>query len=221
MSVQVKESLPTATPENHVPLKSGDYQIHFYLEEARALLPKNADNTVDPIVNITVFGKKKYTKKLNDIGSTSGIYWGEHFFWTAKHKEKEEIENERILIEVKDHRYVISDSLIGSYEMDLTYVYFQKQHALIHKWIVLANSRSKEFQSVRGYLKFGVSVLSVGDEQVDLTIPELGNVKDTDLLLPPQIQTESAQLKIRVLKGEGFPKLDLTGTMDGYIEADF
>ena len=76
-------------------------------------MAKSHDDTVDPIVNITVFGKKKYTKKLNDIGSTSGVYWGEHFFWTAKHKEKEEIENERILIEVKDHRYVISVRVLG------------------------------------------------------------------------------------------------------------
>lgn len=184
-------------------------------------MAKKEGDTVDPIVNITVFGKKKFTKKLDDIGGTASLYWGEHFFWNAKNKDKEEIENERILIEVKDHRYIISDSLIGTYEMDLTYVYFQEKHALIHKWICLANSESKQFQSVRGYLKFGVSVIAVGDEQVDLTIPEIGETKDTDLLLPPQIQTEAAQLIVRCVKAEGLPVLDTVGTIDGYMQADF
>ena len=73
--------------------------------------------------------------------------------------------------------------------MDLTYVYFQKKHALVHNWICLANSEKKDFQAVRGYLKFGVSVLAVGDEQVDLAVKEENEGKDSDLLLPPQIQT--------------------------------
>ena len=52
-------------------------------------------------------------------------------------------------------------------------------------------------------------------------IPEIGESKDTDLLLPPQIQTESAQLIIRVVKAEGLPVLDTIGTIDAYAEADF
>ena len=87
-------------------------------------MAKEEQDTVDPIVNITVFGKKKYTKALDDIGGTAAVYWGQHFFWTENNLEKEDIENARILIEVKDHRFMLKDSLIGSYEMDLTYVYF-------------------------------------------------------------------------------------------------
>jgi len=37
---------------------------------------ENIGDTVDPIVNITVFGKKKYTKKLDDIGGTAALHWG-------------------------------------------------------------------------------------------------------------------------------------------------
>ena len=85
---------------------------------------ENIGDTVDPIVNITVFGKKKYTKKLDDIGGTAALHWGQHFFWTAKNMDKEDIEAARIQIDVKDHRYLLSDNLIGNYEMDLTYVYF-------------------------------------------------------------------------------------------------
>jgi len=105
-------------------MKRGDYAVHVFLEEARNLSAKEEDDTVDPIVNISVFGKKKYTKAKDDVGGSAAIYWGQHFFWTALNLEKEEVENARILIEVKDHNMLVKDSLIGSYEMDLAYVYF-------------------------------------------------------------------------------------------------
>jgi hypothetical protein len=119
--VEVAEA---AKSPQQVPLKKGDYQIHFFLEEGRSIMAKEEGDTVDPIVTITAFGKKKYTKKLDDVGGTAAVYWGEHFFFDAKNLEIEDVENARILIEVKDHRYLLKDSLIGNYEMDLTYVYF-------------------------------------------------------------------------------------------------
>jgi hypothetical protein len=65
-------------------------------------------------------------------------------------------------------------------------------------------------------------VIAEGDEQVDLTIKELSDAKDSDLLLPPQIQTQSCQLKIRCVKAEGLPKMDdYGGTCDAYVKADF
>ncbi len=69
--------------QKQVPLKKGDYQIHFYLEEGRSLLPKSEGDTVDPIVTISCFGKKKYTKKVDDVGGSAAVYWGEHFFFEA------------------------------------------------------------------------------------------------------------------------------------------
>ena len=67
-----------------------------------------------------------------------------------------------------------------------------------------------------------MSVLAVGDEQVDLAIKEKGEMTDSDLLLPPQIQTEACQMVIRCVKGEGLPKLDSgSGTCDPYVMAIF
>ena len=129
-------------------------------------------DTVDPIVSIKAFGKTKATKAKDDVGGTAAIYYGEHFFFDGKKMEVEDVETAKILIEVRDHRFLLSNSLVGSYEMDLTYVYYQDKHALIHKWIALSNAESEEFQEIRGYLKFGVSVLGEGDEQVDLAIKE-------------------------------------------------
>ena len=102
-------------------------------------------DTCDPIVEVRVFNKKKFTKAKDDVGGTAAVYWGDHFFFTGKQMEIEDVENTRILIEVRDHRFLLSDSLIGNYEMDLTYVYYQENHALVHKWICLSNSESDEF----------------------------------------------------------------------------
>jgi hypothetical protein len=68
-------------------------------------------------------------------------------------------------------------------------------------------------------------VLTEGDEQVDLTIKEEKETQDTDLLLPPQIQTKSCQMRVVFLKAEGLPKLDDAmigkGTCDPFVEVDF
>ena len=216
------QSTTSTKPTQKVEIKRGDYQVHFFLEEARSLMPKEEGDTVDPIVGIKCFGKTKYTKAMDDIGGTAAVYWGQHFFFNATNLDRQTVENSRIQIEVKDHRFLIKDAMIGNYEMDLSYVYFQPGHSIVHNWIVLANSEEEDFQSVRGYLKFGCSVLAEGDEQVDLTIPEKNESGDSDLILPPQITTQQCQLIIRAVKAEGLPKMDeFGGTCDAMLEADF
>jgi hypothetical protein len=128
--LNMAEKVPAEKPESDskqptkVAVKRGDYQVHIFLEEARSLIPKEEGDTVDPIISITCLGKKKYTKPKDDVGGTAAVYWGDHFFFTGKNLEPEDVENERILIEVKDHRFMLSDSLIGNYEMDLSYIYY-------------------------------------------------------------------------------------------------
>jgi hypothetical protein len=99
-----------------------------------------------------------------DVGSASAVHWGEHFFFTANNLTIEDVETAKITIELKNHNMLLSNNLVGGYEMDLTYVYSQPNHALIHKWIAVSNSEAKDFQACRGYLKFGVSVLAEGDK---------------------------------------------------------
>jgi hypothetical protein len=46
-------------------------------------------------------------------------------------------------------------------------------------------------------------------------------MKDSDLLLPPHIQTESCQLLIKVIKAEGLPEMDWFGSTDAFLEVEF
>ena len=63
-------------------------------------------------------------------------------------------------------------SLVGSYELDFTYVYFQNSHSIIHKWIALCNPESGDFQTIRGHIKVGICIQGEGDPDVDLTAHE-------------------------------------------------
>lgn len=54
--------------------------------------------------------------------------------------------------------------MIGAYDFDLAYIYFMKQHALLHRWLALSNPSSENFNEVTGYLKLSISVNATGDE---------------------------------------------------------
>lgn len=56
------------------------------------------------------------------------------------------------------------DAVIGAYDFDLTYIYFMKDHALMHKWLALSNPQSPNFNEVTGYLKISISIAGTGDE---------------------------------------------------------
>lgn len=74
---------------------------------------------------------------------------------------------------MRNHRAVLADSIIGVFDMDLMYIYGMNNHCLKHTWIALYNPNSKNFETVRGYLKISISVLHEEDENVDLTINTL------------------------------------------------
>jgi hypothetical protein len=44
--------------------------------------PEN--NTVDPIIEITVNNERKFTTAKDDIGSTGTVTWNEHLFFEPK-----------------------------------------------------------------------------------------------------------------------------------------
>ena len=57
------------------------------------------------------------------MGGSAAVYLGEHLFFMKSYLEVKEAEKSHILIEVKDHRFLGKDALIGSYDLDLPYVY--------------------------------------------------------------------------------------------------
>lgn len=67
-------------------MKRGDYMIHVFVEQAKNL-KVDAEETVDPIVQINCLGERKFTSAQDDINNTGIAYWNEHIFFEPKNQE--------------------------------------------------------------------------------------------------------------------------------------
>lgn len=78
------------------------------------------------------------------------------------------------------------DALIGMFEFDVAFIYFMKEHSLLHKWVALSNPASPDFSEVCGYLKLSISVAATGDEQIQIS-EDTGSGKSDEesVMMPP------------------------------------
>ena len=73
----------------------------------------------------------------------------------------------KISVRVLDHGF-FKDSLIGCYDFDVSYIYFMKNHTLLHRWIALSNPSSSDYDRLCGYLKISIAVTTKGDDPIQL-----------------------------------------------------
>ena len=169
-------------------LKKGDYMVHVYIQEARQLKSPEGEATIDPMIEVQCRNSKKYTKALDDIGTTGISSWHEHIFYEFQNMEAEDAEGTKININVLNKK-MLKDSLIGNISFDLSYIYFQKDHAMQHQWVALQNPNSKDFTEVFGYLKLSASVIATGDKQVQLNEDTGPDATDSQMIImPPSIK---------------------------------
>ena len=208
--------LPSSDAQGEEKFKKGDYSVHIYIEESKGLLPTTDDRSFNPVISVKCFDKSKCTRKLKDITTGATTIWGEHLYFSKLSCTVNELESSKILIEVLDSKS-FKNNLIGSYELDFTYIYFQPKHSIIHQWIILSNPYSEDITVQRGLIKVGVNVMHESDKGEDLTVK---GVSDS-LIIPPQVSVKSMQLVIRVLQAANLPKMDSGGTCDAYCVATF
>jgi hypothetical protein len=137
--------------------------VHVFIEKAKEILLPDG-RTVDPIIVIECLGKKEYSTAKDDIGGAGEVTWNEHLFLEAKKVEKETAECGKILIKLMD-KGIFKDVLIGEFEFDLSFIYFMKDHVMLHKWLALSNPHGGNFEAIAAYLKVSISVSCQGDEQ--------------------------------------------------------
>ena len=174
-------------------MKRGDYMIHVMIEQAKNLKVPDGD-VIDPIVEVSCLGERKFTKALDDINNTGIAIWNEHIFFEPKNVDEARLEKGTIELKLMDKGF-FKDALIGFYQFDLSYIYLKDQHALQHKWIVMSNPESEDFGEVTGFLKISVTIAGSGDEQVP--IEDDPNPTQEDFIQPPQITPEFYQMKVR------------------------
>ena len=137
-----------------------------------------------------------------------------------------------------DYNLLGKNSLIGSFEIDISHVYFSKDHAILHKWVAISNIE-KEFTKISGFVKLSVQVYTQGDKQILLTEEEvkgqssvtnmgLSNSQDPQFqqdsqhfLMSSMVKTHSYQLVISIFKAENLIKADTFGSIDPFILIQF
>ena len=81
--------------------------------------------------------------------------------------------------------YFIRLLIIGAYDFDVTYVYFQDKHTMFNQWIAFSNPEGKDFNEITCYLKIAICVTGPGDDQVALN-DETGNAtEEQEVMMPP------------------------------------
>ena len=74
-----------------------------------------------------------------------------------------ELFNEIIEFEVCNSRTFRSDMIIGTFKIDIAYIYSQSKHSIHRKWLLLSNENDR-MTGAKGYLKVSINILGPGDE---------------------------------------------------------
>ena len=147
-------------------MKLGDYILHVFIQESSSLFDDGA-GTVDPKIKIEAMDEIKFTSSRTGVPFDSKTYWGEHLFFTKTYDNRLDMEDDYLLIAVHDQSRLFGSTLIGSVRINLIGVYFEKEHAMKNKWVILEN-RSVDIEKIMGYLKVSISFSQVGEARVIL-----------------------------------------------------
>ena len=107
--------------------------------------------------------------------------------------------------------------------MDLISAYFSEKHSILHRWMALTNMQ-KNYDEVKGFIKFSINVIATGDDQTvleDEKTKSNKNGEDCRIQLPPLINTIGHQLKIQLIKAQNLIKMDTWGSIDSYLIFEF
>ena len=108
-------------------------------------------------------------------------------FFEFQNRASNLISQDSITISVKNKGY-LRDELVGSYQFDMTFVYFKEKHVIHNQWIALINQESENFNEIAGYLKVSISVQGPGDEQIQLGDDHGPKQVNQDAMIPAQIK---------------------------------
>ncbi|CAF3351203.1 unnamed protein product [Rotaria sp. Silwood1] len=179
--------------------KTQDFQVRIKIFQARQLDGSN----LHPVCRVRIFSSVKQTKIQK---GTNQPYFNEVFFFNINMSEAE-LCDEMIEFEVCNSRTLRADMKIGTFKMDIGYVYSQPRHSINRKWLLLSDEDDR-MTGAKGYLKVSVNILGPGDEA-----PSQENAADDDdiesnLLKPAGIMLRPATFILKVFKADDLPRMD-------------
>lgn len=156
-------------------------------------------------------------------------------FFTKKIEDSRYFFAHKLRIEVLNYHKIGKNSLVGETSLDLISIYSESpKHSLLHKWAGLSNF-NRNYEEIKGFLKFSVTLTGQNDDPVTLEKERIAEKKDrkytthigrggsagAEVLLAPQLKFKGQQMKITLIKGDSFMKLDFFGSIDSYVIAEF
>ena len=118
----------------------------------------------------------------------------------------------------------IKNELIGQAVIDLSSIYFGKNHKVEHQWLGLDNPDAEDFENMKGLVQISANVTGPGDNAQKLEAhfgPEPEKMK---MFLSPSIKRTFYQLTISIIEGRNLPEFGSmfqTASLECYFKVKY
>nr|XP_053653209.1 myoferlin-like [Cherax quadricarinatus] len=180
------------------------FQIRVRVVEGRQLMGCN----INPVCQVSMNGNARQTKAHK--GTTTP--WFDQIFFFQVEKLPAEVMEDYLEFKVCNSSGIRASTLIGSFKCEVGMVYDQAEHAILNRWLVLANPEEPT-PTVQGYLKVCVAVLGPGDVCPDMTARQSDQDDvEANLLWSAGVHLQPATFILTVYCAQNLPRMD-AGTM--------
>lgn len=180
---------------------------------------------INPTIRVTVGEEFNQTRVKH---STNKPFFDETFFYNVNERPNDLFEK-MVTIEVYNAKSIMSESLLGTFRCDLGTFYFENNHAVIRKWVLMTAPEENEAEEgaeeeakgsspkpggpPAGYVKITAFILGPGDEIPDAakgssSITDGEDDVESNLLRPAGSILRPATFLVKVYRAEDLPQMD-------------
>lgn len=201
--VQVKDA------ETNSVLQLGEYFLHIFVEETSSLAAQDDEDTVDVVIEVEAFDKKKHTETRKGIGYGTAAFYGEHFFFDQEFKTRSVLDSQILRVTVFDAG--IFRRKVGSIDISIPSIYYEENHTINHRWFMLSNLQ-ENYQQIMGYIKLSLNLVQ-SNQKRSILVAEKPEEKMTGesirgLSIPPQFKLERKQVKVQIFTADRLVEMD-------------
>jgi hypothetical protein len=230
---EMSDAMIESPPDVHLDnISLGVYKVNVEVLEARGLAERPAGGICSPFVCVQVDGgKKNCTAIVSQAGEHAA--WFESFSFNLDIKDPLDIRRKKLHLWCWDAGNIVN-RLIGTFDVELGFVYSQNNHEIFRKWISLFNFQDESKNGIQGLIMLSVSVLGPDDKAVvhndaDL-VPRFEDRSEAELgiLISPSVERTSFLMELRIYRALGLPQMDFTVAsalggqgIDAYVRLKF
>eukprot|EP01084_Bolivina_argentea_P291308 500646_1 len=195
--------------------EGGDFEVQIHIQQLilrYSSIAKDLGVSSDPVVTVTIMEQQKSTKKIN---KQLNVTLDQILCFSLKALKPQQLLKTKCIIQVFDH----NNNIIGSFEFDLGFVYYQKYHGIYNQCIALTKTEQQYIEKhdeeykqdittdgIQGFLTLSIIVLSANDEPINHEEMEQ-QVRVDQILLPSSITQVLCTLTVKIYAYKDLPEL--------------